>query len=59
MSIKKIAKKQPENFEFTKDNIIIANDILKNYPQEKSKVLSWLFYILHRNKIITGFHWLR
>ena len=51
MSIKKIAKKQPENFEFTKDNIIIANDILKNYPQEKkqSAVMAFLYIAQKQN----------
>ena len=51
MSVKKISKKQPENFEFTKDNIIIANNILKNYPQEKkqSAVMAFLYIAQKQN----------
>ena len=32
MSLKKIHDKQPENFEFTKTNLELADKILKKYP---------------------------
>ena len=35
MSIKKISKEQPENFEFDKKNLEIAEKILTNYPNDK------------------------
>ncbi len=37
MSIKKVHDIQPENFEFTKENLELANKILKKYPTEKKK----------------------
>ena len=38
MSLKKVHDKQPETFEFTKENLELANGILKKYPEEKKKV---------------------
>ena len=37
MSVKKVHDIQPENFEFTKENLELANNILKKYPAEKKK----------------------
>ena len=37
MSSKKVHDKQPENFEFTKENLDLANNILKKYPHDKKK----------------------
>ena len=37
MSLKKVHDKQPDDFEFTKENLETANRILKNYPKEKKK----------------------
>ena len=37
MSLKKIHDEQPEEFNFTKENLEIANRILKNYPKDKKK----------------------
>ena len=37
MAIKKISKIQPDKFEFNKNNIDIANDIIKNYPSGKQQ----------------------
>ncbi len=37
MTIKKISKIQPDKFEFNKNNIDIANDIIKNYPSGKQQ----------------------
>ena len=35
MSLKKIHDKQPEKFEFTKENLDLANNILKKYPKDR------------------------
>ena len=32
MSIKKVHDEQPESFEFSKENLETANNILKKYP---------------------------
>ncbi len=37
MAIKKISKIQPDKFEFNKNNIDTANDIIKNYPSGKQQ----------------------
>ena len=37
MTIKKISKDQPENFEFTKENLEEANNIIKRYPKDKQQ----------------------
>ena len=37
MSLKKVHDKQPDDFEFTKENLETANRILKNYPKDKKK----------------------
>jgi len=37
MSIKKISKEQPENFEFNSKNVDAANKIIKNYPEGKQQ----------------------
>ena len=38
MSLKKIHDEQPEKFEFTKENLELADNILKKYPQDKKRV---------------------
>ena len=49
MSIKKISKEQPENFEFSSENIEIANKIILNYPDGKQKsALMALLFIAQR-----------
>ena len=55
MSLKKIHDKQPDEFLFSKENIKIAEDILKKYPKKIKKVLSCHFYILLKNKMKTGY----
>ena len=52
MSIKKISKKQPETFEFNKENLIRAQQEIKKYPQERkaSAVLALLFLAQSQNK---------
>ena len=51
MSIKKISKEQPENFEFNAENLNIANKIISNYPggKQKSAVMALLFIAQRQN----------
>tara|TARA_Y100000817_G_C16576712_1_gene420055 strand:- start:21 stop:629 length:609 start_codon:yes stop_codon:yes gene_type:complete len=51
MSIKKISKEQPENFEFSKRNLEIAEKILTNYPKNKkeSAVMALLYLAQRQN----------
>ena len=37
MTLKKISKNQPENFEFTKESLEEAKNIIKKYPKDKQK----------------------
>ena len=37
MSIKKISKIQPNNFEFNNENFTLAEKIISNYPKGKQK----------------------
>ena len=47
MSIKKISETQPESFEFSKDNLQEAANIIKQYPKNKkaSAVLALLYLV--------------
>ena len=51
MSIKKISKQQPENFEFNLKNLDEANKIIKNYPEGKqqSAVMALLYIAQKQN----------
>ena len=51
MSIKKISKDQPDNFEFNKKNLEEANNIIKNYPEGKqqSAVMALLYLAQKQN----------
>ena len=51
MSIKKISKEQPENFEFTSTNLETANKIIKKYPKGKqqSAVMALLYLVQSQN----------
>jgi len=51
MNIKKIAKEQPDNFEFSKKNIEKAKKIISNYPEgkQKSAVMALLFIAQRQN----------
>ena len=51
MSIKKISKIQPENFEFTKNNLLEAEKEIKKYPQDRksSAVLALLYLVQKQN----------
>ena len=48
MSIKKISKDQPENFEFNESSLEIANKIISNYPngKQQSAVMALLYLSL-------------
>ena len=52
MSIKKICKEQPENFEFDLNNLKKANKIINNYPEGKqqSAVMSLLYLAQNQNE---------
>ena len=51
MNLKKISKEQPKSFEFSKDNLIKANDIIAQYPKDKrsSAVMPLLFLAQKQN----------
>ena len=51
MSIKKISKEQPSNFEFNKRNLEEAQKIIKKYPEGKqqSAVMSLLYLVQKQN----------
>ncbi len=51
MSLKKISKDQPENFEFNDENFKKANIIIKNYPEGKhqSAVMALLYLAQKQN----------
>ena len=51
MSIKKISKEQPENFEFNSKNLDVANKITKKYPEGKqqSAVMALLYIAQKQN----------
>ena len=52
MSLKKIHDVQPESFEFSKDNLEAANDIIKKYPKgrKKSAVMPLLYLAQRQNE---------
>ena len=51
MTIRKISKEQPKNFEFSKNNLEEANQIIKKYPEGKqqSAVMSLLYIAQKQN----------
>ena len=51
MSIKKISKIQPESFEFSKDNLLEAENEIKKYPKGRkaSAVLALLYLVQKQN----------
>ena len=51
MSIKKVHNDQPKDFVFSKENLKIANDILKKYPEKnkKSAVMPFLYLAQKQN----------
>ena len=53
MSLKKISKDQPDNFEFTEKNMEISKKIINNYPKGKqnSAVMALLYLVQRQNEI--------
>ena len=51
MSLKKISKDQPKDFQFSENSLKAANDILKNYPKgkEQSAVMALLYIAQKQN----------
>ena len=51
MSVKKVYDKQPDTFEFTKENLVLAENILIKYPKErkKSAVMPLLYLAQNQN----------
>ena len=51
MTLRKISKSQPENFEFTKESLEEANNIIQKYPagREQSAVMSLLYIAQKQN----------
>ena len=51
MTLRKISKNQPENFEFTKKSLDEVNNIIKKYPtgREQSAVMSLLYIAQKQN----------
>ena len=50
MSLKKVHDKQPEKFEFTNENLELANKILKKYPKERKKSAAMPLLYLAQNQ---------
>ena len=51
MSLKKVSKNQPENFNFNQKNLDSANKIISNYPKgkEQSAVMALLYLAQRQN----------
>ena len=51
MSVKKVYDKQPDTFEFTKENLVLAENTLNKYPKErkKSAVMPLLYLAQNQN----------
>jgi len=51
MSIKKISKDQPENFEFNSENLELSKKIIKKYPigKQQSSVMPLLYLVQKQN----------
>ena len=45
MSLKKVSKEQPDKFEFSNENLNLANKIVLKYPTGKKRVLLWHYFI--------------
>jgi len=52
MSLKKIHEQQPNNFKFTDENLTIAKDVLKKYPEKnkKSAIMPLLYLAQKQNQ---------
>ena len=51
MSLKKVSKDQPDKFEFSEENLNLANKIVLNYPtgKKKSAVMALLYLAQKQN----------
>ncbi len=51
MSLKKISKEQPDNFEFNKKNLEVAKKIIEQYPvgKQQSAVMALLYIAQRQN----------
>ena len=51
MSIKKVSKNQPKNFEFSKENLIESQKEIKKYPKDRksSAVMAMLYLVQKQN----------
>tara|TARA_B100000579_G_scaffold432002_1_gene448049 strand:- start:584 stop:1192 length:609 start_codon:yes stop_codon:yes gene_type:complete len=51
MSLKKISKNQPNDFEFTESNLNLVKEIISKYPngKQQSAVMSLLYIVQHQN----------
>ncbi len=52
MTIKKVSKEQPDKFEFNSKNLVLAKNILKNYPdgKQQSAVMALLYLAQKQNE---------
>ena len=52
MSIKKISKNQPEDFEFNENNLRISKEVISRYPngKQQSAVMSLLYLVQNQNE---------
>ena len=52
MSIKKISKNQPEEFEFNENNLRISKEVISRYPngKQQSAVMSLLYLVQNQNE---------
>ena len=52
MSLKKVAQNQPKDFKFSKENLVVAEKILKKYPEgkKKSAVMPLLYLAQRQNQ---------
>tara|TARA_B100000945_G_C20264730_1_gene541022 strand:+ start:25 stop:627 length:603 start_codon:yes stop_codon:yes gene_type:complete len=51
MTVKKVSDQQPDNFEFSKENLVVVENILKKYPpkNKKSAVMPLLYLAQKQN----------
>ena len=47
MSLKKVSKEQPDKFEFSKENLILAEKIIQKYPKEKKQSAVMPLSLIH------------
>ena len=56
MSLRRPAKEQPKEFIFTQDSLVAAREIVSNYPKGKQQSAVMALFILHKNKMVIGYH---